>query len=179
MNRLQRLSQVALLALVGSALAGCASLNIGSYSSRLDVAAYRTYAWGPADLVTTGDPRLDNNPFFAERLRMEVEKALAMKGFAKTTTEAPQLLLHYHASVTQELNLNGIDGQNYSDDGPRPFIYEMGTIVVDLVDPRTKALLWRGWAEGAIDSVIDNQAWMEERIDQAVARIMERLPGRL
>jgi hypothetical protein len=179
MNRIQRLSQVAVLALVGSTLAGCASLNIGSYSSRLDVATYRTYAWGPADAAATGDPRLDNNPFFVERLQVEVERALARKGFAKTTTEAPEVLLHYHASVTQELNLNGTDGQKYGEDGPRPFVYEKGTIVVDLVDPQTRNLVWRGWAEGAIDNVIDNQEWMEERIDKAVARIMERLPGRL
>ena len=55
-------------------------------------------------------------------------------------------------------------------------VYDAGTIVVDLVDARTHRLVWRGWAEGSIDGVVDDQAWMEKRVDEAVARIMARLP---
>jgi len=40
-------------------------------------------------------------------------------------------------------------------------------------------LIWRGWAEGSIEGVIDNQTWMESRIDEAVAKILERLPRNL
>jgi hypothetical protein len=57
-----------------------------------------------------------------------------------------------------------------------PYVYEAGTIVVDLVDADTSRLVWRGWAEGSIDGAIDDQTFMEHRIDEAVARIMERLP---
>ncbi len=34
-------------------------------------------------------------------------------------------------------------------------------------------------AEGAVNGVIGNQKWMEEKIDEAVTRILERLPRRL
>jgi hypothetical protein len=36
--------------------------------------------------------------------------------------------------------------------------------------------VWRGWAEDSINGVIDNQEWMEQAIDQAVARILRQLP---
>ena len=61
----------------------------------------------------------------------------------------------------------------------RPYVYEKGTLFVDLVDPRTNQLVWRGWAEGSIDGVIDHQQWMEARVDEAVTQILARLPRRL
>jgi Domain of unknown function (DUF4136) len=49
-------------------------------------------------------------------------------------------------------------------------------LFIDLVDARTDRLVWRGWARGNIDGVIDDQDWMEQSIDEAVARIMRELP---
>ena len=51
--------------------------------------------------------------------------------------------------------------------------------MIDVVDGRTRALLWRGWAAGDIDGLVDNQSWLEAQVGQAVARILERLPRRL
>jgi hypothetical protein len=51
--------------------------------------------------------------------------------------------------------------------------------VLDFVDPATNKLVWRGWAEGSIDGVIDRQERMEEIIDLAVGRILERFPSGL
>jgi hypothetical protein len=64
-------------------------------------------------------------------------------------------------------------------DDCRPFVFDAGTIVIDLIDARTHRLVWRGWEEGSIDGLVDNQAWMEQRIDQSVARIIEQLPRRI
>ena len=159
------------------ALAACATTNVGSFVERgVDVGRYRTYSWGPAAPEATGDPRLDNNQFLEERIQAAVERHLNTRGFEKTTTEASDLLIHYHASVEQLVNPNGFDQREASCENCDPFVYDAGTIVVDLVDARTHRLVWRGWAEGSIDGVVLNQKWMEERVDDAVANIMERLP---
>ncbi|MGE0041064.1 MAG: DUF4136 domain-containing protein [Vicinamibacterales bacterium] len=160
-------------------LAGCASVTVGSFAERgLDLRQYRTYAWAPGDGVTTGDPRLDNNRFFEDRVRAAVDRELARRGFEKTTADAPDLVVHYHASVAQEVAGGDIDpGYRYDDAAGRAYVYQAGTLFVDLVDPRTKSLVWRGWGEGSVDGVIDDQAVMEKRIDEAVADIMKRLPS--
>ena len=44
------------------------------------------------------------------------------------------------------------------------------------MDPRSNQLMWRGWAERGLDGVIDDQTWMDATIDDAVTRIMARLP---
>ncbi len=175
-----RLGRFAAAAISALTLTGCASMNVSSYVERgIDFTQYHTYNWAPDDQLATGDPRLDNNPFFLERLQADVEKHLATRGFEKTTSGTPELLVHYHASINQRLDVNGADRKyNYCGDC-KPSVYEAGTLLIDFVDTRTNKLAWRGWAEGSMDGIIDNQAWMEKKIDEAVTRILEKFPRRL
>jgi hypothetical protein len=179
MHPSQRLAfAAAVSAMVG--LAACASMNVSSYVQRgMQISEYRTYNWGPADSFSTGDPRLDNNRFFQDRVQAEVDRQLAGRGFEQIASGTPDLLLHYHASVTQQVEPNAIDRKYGYCDTCEPYVYDAGTLVIDLVDARTNKLVWRGWAEGSIDGAVDNQGSMEQRIDRAVARILEQLPRNL
>lgn len=172
------LAGVALTLSIG--LTACASMQIGDYAARgLQIRQYRTYAWGPAETRSTGDPRLDSNRFFEERIRGQVDKGLAQRGFELIATDSPDLLVHYHASVTQAIDVRELDQPyGYCDAADcAPFVYDAGTVFVDLIDARTRTLVWRGWAEGSLDGVIDEQDWLEARIDETVARILRRLPA--
>lgn len=167
-----RLAGLVILAL---ALSGCASTSVSSYVARgANLQEHRTYNWAPADARSTGDPRLDNNRFFQERVQAAVEEQLANRGFEKAAS--PDLLVHYHASVTQEIDISGAERNGGYGDDCQPEVYDEGTLLIDLVDARTEQLVWRGWAQGSIDGVIDDQRLMEQRIDAAVARIMRKLP---
>ena len=164
----------AALTICGLTLSGCAVRRTDSYLARgANLSSYRTYAWGPAPRGGTGDVRLDNNEMFQERLRAAVEKQLASRGFEKTAA-APQLLVHYHASVEQRIDLMKTEPREACRDCG-PFIYDAGTMVIDLVDAPTSDLLWRGWSTANIDRLIDNQQWFEEHIDETVAKIFARL----
>jgi hypothetical protein len=177
----EQLRRTAVWLAVALAAAGCASLAVHSSADRgFDVQRYRSFTWGPPDTFSTGDPRLDNNQFFADRVRRQVERELANRGFEKTTSEPADLVVHYHASVTQAIDIRNLDREYQDpDDASQPSVYDAGTLFIDLVDPRTNRLVWRGWAEGSVDGVIDDQAWLERRIDEAVVRILGRLPRRL
>lgn len=146
----------------------------------LDVAQYRTYDWGPPDALPAGDPRLDKNPFFQDHMQGAVERQLAAKGFQRSTSGTPDLLVHYHASITQRINVNRIDREyGYCYDEAcraRVIDFEAGTIVLDIVDTRTNRLIWRGWAQQAIGDMLDNPDKMARRIDEAVRRMLERFP---
>ncbi len=160
-------------------LSACATMQVNSYMERgTSLAQYRTYDWGPADTSPTGDPRLDHNELVEARIRMAVERELNRRGFEKATAGTPDLMVHYHASVTQEIDVRDLD-RDYAfceQADCRPFVYDAGTLFVDLVDARTRRLAWRGWAEGSVDGVIDDQERMNARIDEAVSKILQRLP---
>lgn len=166
-----RLARILTLAAM---LAGCASTEVRSYLARgADLHSYRTYNWQPMAPTPTGDPRLDNNRFFEQRVQAAVDEQLAARGFEKTAS--PHFLVHYHASVTQEIQVSSSE-HDVACEECRPEIYDEGTLLIDLMDARTGLLAWRGWATGSIDGVIDDQEWLERRIDEAVARIMRELP---
>lgn len=168
------------IAVLAALASGCATLQTGSYLAReAEIGRYRTFAWGPADAAATGDPRLDSNELFERRVRAEVERALARRGFEKAMVGDPDLLVHYHASVGQRVDVRDLDRglQTCEDDACGPFVYDSGTLFVDLVDARASRLIWRGWAEGNVDGVIDHQDALNARIEEAVLRIFSRFPG--
>ena len=174
--------RIVVVALGGLLAASCATMGIGAYVSRgTDFTAYRTYEWGPADMLPTGDPRLDNNAVFKDHFEGAVEKALAARGFERAAPgSTPDLLVHYHATVTERLVVNEVDrrfGECPSYDcGPRTEVFEAGTLLIDLVDARARQLVWRGWAEDSLAGALANQDRLERFIDRAVTGMMLRLP---
>lgn len=174
--------RIAVITLGGLLAASCATMGIGSYVSRgIDFTTYRTYEWGPADALPTGDPRLDNNAVFIDHFEGAVEKAMAARGFERASSGAvPDLLLHYHASITQRIVVNEVDrrfGECPSYDcGPRTEVFEAGTLLIDVVDARTRRLVWRGWAEDGVAGALANQDRLEQLIDEAVSGMMLRFP---
>ena len=69
-----------------------------------------------------------------------VEKRLAARGFEKTASGTPDLLVHYHASVTQRdrrqrrRTEHGVLRRGWLP----PYVYDAGTLLIDLVDARTE-----------------------------------------
>jgi PBP1b-binding outer membrane lipoprotein LpoB len=179
MTRQQWVWGVAAAAAGAIVLAGCAA-TVRSYTDRrTDFTQYRTYAWGAPDTFTTGDPRLDNNSFFRDRLHADVDTNLAARGFEQTDTGEADVLLHYHVNITQRIDVNQIDQRYGYCEDCRPEVYDAGTLTLDMVDAGTGRIVWRGWAERSIAGVLDKHEWMAREIDEAVARILARLPWRL
>ena len=60
-----RFASILAVAWATLALAGCATMRVGSFVERgTNFTVYRTYAWASDAQLSTGDPRLDNNEFF-------------------------------------------------------------------------------------------------------------------
>ncbi len=174
---MRRLIRGLVLVVATTALTACAStMNVSSHVDReVDFARYRTFDWGPADALPTGDPRLDADPFFKDHLQGEVEKQMAGRGFALAPAGNPDLLIHYHANISQRIDVAGVD-RNYGYGGEARE-YEAGTIVLDIVDARTQQVIWRGWAQDAVTGMLDDSDTMAAKIDEAVTRMLARLPS--
>ena len=171
-----RRSVSVVLVLMSTLAAACGVREVNSYSDRgFDVARYRTYAWAAEAPRPTGDPRLDNNQILRSRVETDIDKELASHGFEKTLVEAPDLLVRYFASVTQELDTTRDDR---ACTGCVSEVYDAGTLTIDLVDARSGRLLWRGWAQGSVEGMVDEQRWFEALVGQAVTRILKTLPRR-
>jgi hypothetical protein len=157
--RKAQMAKISLLWIVALAVCACTSMSVNSFTERgTDFRKYRTYKFGPADIASTGDPRLDNNPFFNERVQANIDQMLAVRGFEKTKGPRADVLVHYHASVSQQIELNdsgrsecvAVEVGRTAPVNCQPYVYDAGALLIDLVDGRTNRLLWRGWANGSM-----------------------------
>jgi hypothetical protein len=108
-----------------------------------------------------------------------IEKKMIAKGYERAVTGQPDLLIHYHASVNQRLDVYGADrqyGYCYGNCEPQVVDYDQGTLVIDLVDAATSRVIWRGWSQDTMNGIIDNQDRLDELVDEAVTRMMLQLP---
>jgi hypothetical protein len=161
--------------------AGCATMNVSSHVERgMDFSQFGTFDWGPADALPTGDPRLDNNPFFRDYLTGAVERELAGRGYRLASDSGPHLLMHFHANVSQRFEVHGMEPSNYPNCYPNcePAVaeYEDGTIVIDAVDAATGNVVWRGWAQDNVRGLLDDQDAMQRHIERSVRKMFERFP---
>ena len=163
-----------------AAVAGCATMTVSSHIERnVNFAEYVTYDWGPPDNLPVGDPRLDNNPFFKDYVHGRDRKKAGGQGFRAASSGEPDLLVHYHASVNQKVDVSEADrpyGYCYDNCEPRVVEFEQGTLVIDIVDRRTSKVVWRGWAQDTMNGVIDNQDRLEKQVDEGVTKMMMLLP---
>ena len=179
---MRRLLALTATLFIPAIVASCATtMTVSSHVERgIDFAPYRTFDWGPADALPTGDPRLDQGPFFKDHIQGAVEKQLAARGIALSASGTPDLLIHYHANIRQLIDVDRIDRAYGYCSGtacpPETFEYEAGTLVLDVIDARTNRLIWRGWAQKSIGDMLEDREEMARTIDEAVMRMLQRLP---
>lgn len=166
-----------------AAFAGCATtIKAGSRVERAaQFTRYHSWEWAPAEQAPTGDPRLDSNPMFDESVRAAVEHQLAGKRYVRTVLAGPpDLQVHYHVNFSKTFEVTNSASGIGSCSGncePEAYAYEQGTLVIDLVDARTNTLAWRGWSQGNMEGVIDNQDEMDHEIVRIVAAMFKQLPS--
>jgi len=141
-----------------------------------------TFAWGPADPLPSNDSKRDRDAFFRDHVQGAVERGLATRGLVLTSAATPDLLIHYHANVSRRIDPNRVDrlhGYCVTDNcRPKSIHYDAGTLVLDVIDPRTNKLVWRGWARSSVDDMLRSPAQMATMIDQDVTDMLRWLPKR-
>jgi hypothetical protein len=173
----RRSAAAAGLAFVSMLSVACAAINIGSFVERgYEFWTVKTFEWAPADHLSTGDPRLDNNEVFQRYVTAAIARELTRRGFERVDAGQGDVVVHYHASVTQRIDMGGLDARYEECEDCRPSVFDAGTLTIDLVDAGMNQLVWRGWAERSITGVLDRQDLMEQEVNLAVEKILARLP---
>lgn len=165
-----------------AAAAGCLTLTpVSSHVQRgVDFARFRTYDWGPADALPVSDVRLRENPFFVDDVHGAIDTELRQRRLVRATSERAELLVHYHAAVTERLEVESRPGRfrDCVGDDCRPTVqeYAAGTLIIDILDASTGQLVWRGWAEHRLEDMQDDPVMVQRRVQAAVRRIFETFP---
>ncbi len=173
-------SCLGLMALLGPA---CSSVRVDSdHDPSIDFTHYHTYAWAPASLTPPSDPTVDSN-LFDRRVRENLKAELERRGLHPLEGPGePGLLIAYFIRSHQHIGPSSV-GSAASWDYPYGGIggywapvdirqYREGTLIIDLIDAKTRQLVWRGVASRAFD---DSGA-KEKQVRDAVTQVMKEYP---
>jgi hypothetical protein len=141
------------------------------YNKSTNFAAYKTYTW-------IKEPK-SSDPLTRQRIIDEVNGALASKGL-QPVTDNPDLAIAVHSATKEEKSLdtfyNGFGGGwrwggGFGNLTTRVETYEVGTLVIDIFDARTKEALWRGTSTKTLsDNPQKNAASLNKAIDKMFSK---------
>lgn len=132
-----------------------------------------------ADESSNGDPMLQNSITY-HALHNDLVSNFQERGYVIDSAK-PDFAVAAYASARQKLNVNQYDyGYPYWRHGwwgpidvPEITEYTEGTVVIDVINPTTKELLWRGQGVAAVSD--DPQTYAKE-LARTVEKIIERFP---
>jgi hypothetical protein len=156
-----------------------------NFASGQDFSKFRTYKW-----VQIGNEK-QLNDLAEQQLQSSVDAELAKKGLTKTTDDSANLYIGYQAAIGQEKQFT-----SYSTDwGYGPGWYgryggygsmggmttgqtstiHVGQVTLDMYDPETKKLVWRGSASKTLDTKAKPEK-QKKNLDKAVAKLLKNYP---
>jgi hypothetical protein len=145
-----------------------------------------------APALSQSDPMLDNS-ITNRGLRQDLLQGFEAKGYALDTTD-PDFVVAYYAGTKEKMDTTywnpdpiwryGYRGYRYGwawpyygYAAPYPVMrlqeYTEGSVIVDVVNPKTKELLWRGQG---VARVSDDPNTYAKEIDKTVQAILKKFP---
>ncbi len=172
------LAVAALLALPAILQAQSVRVN---WSKKVSFAGDKTYAWIPS--------KDTNHPFYRQYVGQFVRADLAKKGLREVSaSQSPDLLVTYHflTQETEDLETNGygyggggmgdmgMGGMGMEDTTTTEVPVTMGILTVDMIDAKTKTIVWRGQASE--DNVLKSTKGEEKKVRSAVDKMLDHFP---
>ena len=146
------------------------------YDRAANFSNYKTYAW-------TRGTELSDQLNHARVVRA-IDAVLVAKGLARVEPSAnPDVLVAYHASFDRDLEITGsihgfgpfggLDGDRFGSARARPVL--VGTLVVDISDARTRAIVWRSVGSSDIRPT-DKPEDRDKKITKATEKMFKNYP---
>lgn len=150
---------------------------------RFRFAGVETYAWLPDPPGHAGDPRL-HNALVDGRVRAAVNRRLQEDGYRRVPVEEADIHVTYYLGLEDRFSWRVVSN-SYRYSGAGAFDhhrsethlrqYERGTLLVDMLDPGRRGLVWRGSAQSRVRRESD-PAQREQQIRDAVEKILYEFP---
>jgi PBP1b-binding outer membrane lipoprotein LpoB len=172
MKKLQLISVLA----VFFALASCSSVRVNSdYDKKATFENYKTYAYSKNNLDNMEISDLDK-----KRILYAMDEVMTTKNFAKN--ENPDILVNLFTKEQERIDVRNNIGFGWGLGWGGPF-WGMnsntvsrtpeGTLIINLIDAKTKELIWQGEGSGYLTKNIDKK---DARIMEFVSKILAQYP---
>ena len=144
------------------------------YDRDVDFSQYRTYSWGQIH---------SENPLWVDRIKAAVNSALAAKGWTEVDSSGGISIMAMEVSETHRTLNTYYDsfgggwrwgrGNGFGDATTTEETYRVGTLVVDLFDTNTRALIWRGSTSDVLSNKSDKNI---KNLNKGIAKLFNNFP---
>lgn len=169
-------------------LCGCNTMDISTeYDKSSDFSTLQTFDWIPNPPALPNSP-LINPPLLDSQIRNAVESELSTLGYAKVSEVDPDFLVQYHAAIEKQIDVIELDNFYLRDPHNRyhsgwgsphlqrhVFQYDVGSLILDIFDTKTKKVIWRGSAQAEVNTNI-SPGERKLRINKAVGEMLAEFP---
>ena len=128
----------------------------------VNFSVYKTYAW------ENSPPPAGVNPVMYQQIMMDIDSALAQKGYQKAETGDLSLILTLGAREKTDIQSWGRFGLQTS-----VYQYTQGQLSLDVFDSKTNQALWHGQASRTINPNKPNPA----AVSKAITKLMAKFPA--
>lgn len=161
---------------------GCNTLQVSSdYDPTVNFSGYRTFGWMALPHKAVGDPRVDN-ALIESHIRSAVERDMQARGYSTPQSGEPDFFVAPHTAINEKLMIQQVPAGAYGPGWYRPagsvpvvHEYTEGSLVLDVIDAKTRQLIWRGWAMAEVDFTRSAEE-RQRKIDEAVHKILDQFP---
>lgn len=169
-------------------LQGCVGIPVATdYAVGSDFSVIKTYAWLEPKQKIILDPYVDND-LMNKRLHDSIDRVMKTKGYKLSAKEQADVFISYHLSSYEKLKSTHyhshfgyypcygcFSGAVGFDTGSDITQYREGSFIIDLVDPKSRQLLWRGVAERRLPKSGTPEK-RDEYVNDIVAAILAKFP---
>ncbi len=151
----------------------CSSISVShDYDPQVNFTNLKTFSW------LSFPKKAEVNQLVVRRIRDAVTGELEAKGLRLSSN--PDFLIAMHGATQEKLDITdwGYTSRRAAYWGHRDISvqqYTEGTLILDFVDAKSKEMIWRGVASGAVDPGASPEQ-RTKRINEAVAKLLAKFP---
>jgi uncharacterized protein DUF4136 len=162
------------LVIIGTSVVQAQKVKVGA-DPNADLAKYKTYTWDK--------PLPPGNPIVQQTIIDSVDQAMTAKGLTKVADGADVTVV-YFAATNADIQIGYPSWSNAMGTalptgiavGAQSWPVHKGTLVVDLVDVKTKNSVWRGTATQILkEGPTGNAAKDAKRVEQPIRKSVEKM----
>ena len=177
------------------AITGCTSVKVSTdYDAAADFSALKSFTWYEPSMTET--TRYAASDIMHKRIRSAIEGGLTTKGY-ETGTNIPDFYINYSVTTEDKIDVDtystyggyapgwgwragygyrgmylGVDVVTTEVDVDQ---YKQGTLILDIIDPASGQLIWRGLASKRLPSSADTER-LNKLVNEVVAELLKNFP---
>lgn len=170
-------------------LNGCSTMQVNvDYDQTVTFDNLQSYAWVPGTPEKSNNPKLDSDTLLHDRIQGAINSWLSVHGYQQKPLQQADFLVAYRVIVEDKTSVTVLNdyygypmGWRYGYYRPygtqRTYVYDyqQGTIIIDIVDPKTRKLMRRGSASDEVREKTTPEK-RQQKITEAVDAILKNFP---